>query len=81
MTKVFTMLINRFPDEVLPEGYCLFPLHIMSIKNKYYLEIWIGLAKIKSDTKDILGDAIGAYVNVLGLSNNKNDFRKKVIRL
>lgn len=50
----------------------------MNIKNKYFLEVWIGLAKVRRTNYNNLIDAKGSYVNVLGLSQNKNDFRKNV---
>jgi hypothetical protein len=49
----------------------------MSTENKYSLEVWIGLAKVKSNTKGSLNAITHGYVNVLGLSNSKQDFRKK----
>ena len=50
----------------------------MNIKKKYYLEVWIGLAKVKSNNKSSFQHASNGYVNVLGLSNSKDNFRKKV---
>jgi len=50
----------------------------MNIKNRYCLEVWIGLAKVKANDPNNIISANGSFVNVLGLSRNKNDFRKKV---
>jgi len=52
----------------------------MSSYNKYSLEIWIGLAKVKAQRKgsDVLQDSVNAYVTVLGVANNKKSFRKIV---
>ena len=50
----------------------------MSTKNKYFLEVWIGLAKVKANRENTYLNAAHGYVNVLGLSNNKHDFRRNV---
>lgn len=42
-------------------------------------ELWIGLARVKQPSNvDILGDADGAYVNVLTLATNAADFHFQV---
>lgn len=47
----------------------------MSIENN----IWIGLAQISSKSVNgLLGSSNGAYVNVLALASNSNDFCEKV---
>lgn len=51
----------------------------MNIQNKYYLEVWIGLAKVKSNSSSNIIESKAAYVNVLGLSTNRSDFRKKIV--
>ena len=44
-----------------------------------YNNIWIGLVHVSSlPNNDLLGNAKGAYVNVLALANNPNDFTNKV---
>ena len=50
----------------------------MNIQNKYLLEVWIGLAKVEANDSVNLIQAKASYVNVLGLSRNKNEFRKKI---
>ncbi len=51
----------------------------MNINNKYCLEIWIGLAKVQTEKKQIeFKNAKNAYVNVLGLAKNKIDFKKRI---
>jgi hypothetical protein len=39
---------------------------------------WMGLAKVLPLNSDILGDASGAYVNVVAFAKNKRGFRKTV---
>jgi hypothetical protein len=52
----------------------------MNIPNKYCLEIWIGLVKIKSTSgkNRLLGNAKRGYVNVIALASSKSDYSKKV---
>jgi hypothetical protein len=52
--------------------------HIMNTQNDNYLKIWIGLAKVRSQNKDLLQGAKNAYVQVIGRSDNKKIFRDKV---
>lgn len=42
-------------------------------------DLWIGLARVKQPASiDVLGDADGAYVNVLALAANNLDFHSQV---
>ena len=50
----------------------------MKIQNKYQVEVWIGLAKVKSIYPESIIDANSAYVNVLALARSRSDFRRKV---
>jgi altronate dehydratase len=50
----------------------------MNTSNKYKLEVWIGLAKVNAKNKNVFKNANNAYVNVIGLANNKNNFRERV---
>jgi hypothetical protein len=52
-------------------------VHTMNIENN----IWIGLAQVSSKSVNgLLGSSKGAYVNVLALASNSNDFTEKVIK-
>lgn len=52
---------------------------IVSIQNKYCLEVWIGLAKIKSTIRknSFLENAQQGYVNITAMARNKSDYKRK----
>jgi hypothetical protein len=45
-------------------------------------DIWIGMAEVKPSSKcEYLGDAVGAFTNVVGYAKNRSDFRLKAENL
>ena len=46
-------------------------------KEKYSLNVWIGLAKVKITNNNNILNANNAYVNILGLANSKGNFKRK----
>ncbi len=48
--------------------------------NRFFLEIWIGLVKVKSSSKikQLIGSTERSFVNVIALAKNNIDYKKKV---
>lgn len=55
--------------------------HIMNIpQNKHFLQVWIGLANVERENIRMLDKTFKAYVQVLGLSYNKEFFVRDVTK-